>query len=70
MSRLSTSPPSSSDKSWQAEEDLRTLKRAMEIQKDSARYAAACAVARREMKAVARFAALSGRRNPFADMKP
>lgn len=40
---------SKSEKEWEAEEDLRTLSRARDIQKDSKRMAAVRALAKKKM---------------------
>lgn len=45
-------PISAEDKKWRAEQDLRTLREAKEIQASAARTRAAQAVARKDMKAL------------------
>lgn len=44
--------PLSEDKKWQAEDDMRTLLRAKEIEKDPKRLAAARAMAKEKMAAM------------------
>lgn len=48
---------SDDDKKWQAEDDLRTLARAAEINKDSRRLAAAKALAKEKMADLQKIAA-------------
>jgi hypothetical protein len=58
MARVKTaSPPSSDEKRWRAEEDLRTLLRAQEIAASKARMAEARRIAAEHQKALSKVSA-------------
>jgi len=49
---VSDYPPTSDDQKWRAEDDLRALQRAREIENDKARLKAAKAIAEEQMSAL------------------
>ena len=66
------SPPTSStsDDKYQAEEDLRTMKRAMEIHADKMRFGRAMKMAKTEMGMMEKMTSSNGAKNPFAALRP
>lgn len=51
-----TGPSSAQERQWRAEDDLRTLQRAAEIQGDSSRVRAAQQIAKKQMAALSKVA--------------
>ncbi len=58
------------DKDYEAEEDLRTMKRAMEVHADKKRFGAAMKAARKEMNMMEKMTSSNGAKNPFASLRP
>lgn len=56
MNPVRPPPMSAQERQWRAEEDLRTLQRAQEIQVDKSRKAAAASLARKQMAALSKVA--------------
>jgi len=62
MTEAMGTPALAMDDKWRAEDDLRTLERAHEVTRDSSRFSAAKAEAKRKRESLDRIARLDGKK--------